>query len=55
MRAGFIHIPYLPQQAAAHPGAASMSLNDMVEGLRIAIRTTLAVDVDVRQSGGVTH
>jgi pyroglutamyl-peptidase len=55
MRAGFIHIPYLPQQAAAHPGTASMTLRDMIEGLRIAIRTTLAVDVDVREAGGVTH
>src|SRR5471032_243979 len=50
MRAGFIHIPYLPQQAAAHPGSASMTLADMTEGLRIAIRTTLAVDVDMREA-----
>lgn len=55
MRAGFIHIPYLPQQAAAHPGAASMKLDDMIEGLRIAVRTTLAYDVDMREAGGVTH
>lgn len=55
MRAGFIHIPYLPQQAAAHPGAASMRLDDMVEGLRIAIRTTLAHSIDVRTVGGLTH
>ncbi|HEX8404094.1 MAG TPA: pyroglutamyl-peptidase I [Duganella sp.] len=55
MRAGFIHIPYLPQQAARHPGTASMKLEDMVEGLRIAIRTTLGHSVDVREAGGVTH
>lgn len=55
MRAGFIHIPYLPEQAARHPGSASMRLDDMVEGLRIAIRTTLAHTVDVREAGGVTH
>ncbi|MGV7208689.1 pyroglutamyl-peptidase I [Oxalobacteraceae bacterium A2-2] len=55
MRAGFIHIPYLPQQAARHPGAPSMSLDCVVEGLRIAIRTSLAADVDVRLAGGVTH
>ncbi|WP_295990763.1 pyroglutamyl-peptidase I [Rugamonas sp.] len=55
MRAGFIHIPYLPQQAAAHPGAASMSLADMIEGLRIAVRTALTVDVDVSVAGGRTH
>lgn len=55
MRAGFIHVPYLPRQAAQHPGSASMRLDDMVEGLRIAIRTTLAHTVDVREAGGVTH
>ncbi|SDG65250.1 MULTISPECIES: pyroglutamyl-peptidase I [unclassified Duganella] len=55
MRAGFIHIPYLPQQAAQHPGAASMKLEDLVEGLRIAVRTTLAHTVDVREAGGLTH
>lgn len=55
MRAGFLHIPYLPQRAAAHPGAPSMKLDDMIEGLRIAVRTTLAYDVDMREAGGVTH
>ncbi|TFW30347.1 pyroglutamyl-peptidase I [Duganella callida] len=55
MRAGFIHIPYLPEQAARHPGTASMKLEDMVEGLRIAVRTTLAHTVDMREAGGLTH
>lgn len=55
MRAGFIHIPYLPQQAAQHPGSASMKLEDVVEGLRIAVRTTLAHTVDLREAGGLTH
>jgi pyroglutamyl-peptidase len=55
MRAGFIHIPYLPQQAAQHPGFASMKLEDVVEGLRIAVRTTLAHTVDLREAGGLTH
>ncbi len=55
MRAGFIHIPYLPEQAARHPGTASMKLEDVVEGLRIAVRTTLAHTVDMREAGGLTH
>ncbi|MYM21787.1 pyroglutamyl-peptidase I [Duganella sp. FT135W] len=55
MRAGFIHIPYSPQQAAQHPGSASMKLEDVVEGLRIAVRTTLAHTVDLREAGGLTH
>ncbi|WP_377703477.1 pyroglutamyl-peptidase I [Pseudoduganella sp. UC29_71] len=55
MRAGFIHIPYLPQQAAAHSGAASMSLADMVEGIRIAVRTALTTGADLRVQGGATQ
>jgi len=55
MRGGFIHIPYLPQQAARHPGAPSMALRDVVEGLQIAVKTALAVDLDVREFGGATH
>lgn len=35
--AGFIHIPYLPEQAVKHRGAPSMSLSDMVTALRISI------------------
>ena len=54
-RAGFIHVPYLPQQAAAHPGMASMALADMILGLRIAIEVTLAVEQDVRVEGGRSH
>lgn len=37
MRAGFIHLPYLPQQAAEHRGAPSMALATMLGGLRAAI------------------
>jgi pyroglutamyl-peptidase len=55
VRAGFIHIPYLPEQAAAHPGAASMALEDVVRGLKVAIEVTLAVDRDIAEAGGQTH
>lgn len=55
VKAGFIHIPYLPEQAAAHPGAASMSLAGMVEGLRIAVRTALVTGADIAAAGGATH
>ncbi|MGO4379439.1 pyroglutamyl-peptidase I [Pseudoduganella sp. RAF53_2] len=55
VKAGFIHIPYLPEQAAAHPGAASMSLNSMIEGLRVAVRAALATDADIAAAGGATH
>ncbi len=55
LRAGFIHIPYLPQQAAAHPGAPSMALADMVRGLQIAVEASLRTGGDARQAGGATH
>lgn len=41
-RAGFIHIPYLPEQTAARCGAACMALADIVKGLRIAVQVALA-------------
>ncbi|MDQ1922259.1 pyroglutamyl-peptidase I [Massilia pseudoviolaceinigra] len=52
VRAGFIHIPYLPQQAAAHPGAPSMALANVVRGLTIALEVALAVRDDVCEAGG---
>lgn len=55
VRAGFIHIPYLPQQAAAHPGTASMALADMVKGLKVVVEVAVNAAADVRASGGQTH
>lgn len=55
IKAGFIHIPYLPQQAAAHPGAASMSLAEVIRGLKVAVGVALAAEMDVREAGGRTH
>lgn len=55
VKAGFIHIPYLPEQAARHPGAASMSLAQMTEGILVAIRTALSVKADLAVGAGATH
>ncbi|MGK3144436.1 pyroglutamyl-peptidase I [Pantoea sp. C2G6] len=54
-RGGFIHIPYLPQQAAQHPGAPSMSVAQIIQALEIAVRVTLETGDDVKQVGGATH
>lgn len=54
VRAGFIHIPYLPEQAAAHPGAASMALAEVVRGLKVAVEVVVATAGDVREQGGST-
>lgn len=52
LRGGFIHIPYLPEQAARFPGMASMALETAVAALRIAVATALLVREDVRETGG---
>jgi pyroglutamyl-peptidase len=51
-RAGFIHIPYLPEQAARHPGSASLALDDLVAAVRIAIETSIEVTTDIRLAAG---
>ncbi|ALA71812.1 pyrrolidone-carboxylate peptidase [Geobacillus stearothermophilus 10] len=52
IRAGFIHIPYLPEQAARHPGQPSMALETIVKGLRIAIDVTVEREEDIQAVGG---
>ncbi|HEU4857862.1 MAG TPA: pyroglutamyl-peptidase I [Rhodanobacteraceae bacterium] len=50
-RAGFVHVPWLPAQAAAHaqPG---MPLEQMTMALEIIVRTALTVRSDAHISGG---
>lgn len=38
LRAGLLHVPYLPEQAAAHPGAPSMALGDIRRAVEIVLR-----------------
>jgi pyroglutamyl-peptidase len=56
MKAGFIHVPFLPEQAAARPDAPpSMALEDIIAGIKLAVEVTLGVDTDLREAGGATH
>ena len=55
MRGGFIHIPYSPVQAAAHPGAASLSTEVVTEALRLAILVALTTTVDSKLAAGAEH
>jgi len=56
VKAGFIHVPFLPEQAAAWPEPTpSMELEEIVAGLRLAVEVALAVDADVALAGGATH
>jgi pyroglutamyl-peptidase len=56
LKAGFIHVPFLPEQAEGRAGnPPAMVLDDIVAGLRIAVEVALAVDADVVEAGGATH
>ncbi|HUW52910.1 MAG TPA: pyroglutamyl-peptidase I [Rhodanobacter sp.] len=52
MRAGFIHIPYLPAQAAHLRGAASMAQADAERALEIALRVAIGTRVDRKLAAG---
>ncbi|QPF73884.1 pyroglutamyl-peptidase I [Roseateles sp. DAIF2] len=50
-RSGFMHIPYLPQQAAQHPGQPSLPLETLVAGTRLALELALTAQ-EIRAGGG---
>ena len=49
-RGGFIHVPWLPEQ-----GTPGMALDDIVRGLRLALRCALQVDKDAALGAGATN
>lgn len=51
VRSGFMHIPYLPEQAARHPGAASLPLQTLIEGTRVALEVAMT-SAERRVGGG---
>ncbi|MDB5748254.1 MAG: pcp [Massilia sp.] len=55
VQGGFVHVPYLPEQAAAFEGAPSMALAEIVEGLRAAVEVAVRGGGDVAAGGGATH
>ena len=52
MRGGFLHIPYLPEQAARLGGAPSMALDDIVRGIEIILEVSAERDDDIRTAEG---
>jgi pyroglutamyl-peptidase len=54
-RGGFVHIPFLPEQAARHAGAPSLAQAEVARALRVIVATALATARDRRVSGGATH
>lgn len=55
-KAGFIHIPYLPEQVEGKRGLASMPLDVMIQGISLAIEAIINhPDSDVQSVGGALH
>jgi pyroglutamyl-peptidase len=49
-RGGFVHVPWLPEQGTPH-----MALDDIVRGLRVALRCALLVQEDQALGAGATN
>lgn len=54
-KGGFIHIPFLPVQAAAFAGQPSMSLETILTGLEYAVKAAFVYEADAVIPGGQTH
>ena len=55
IRAGFIHIPYSPAQAADIPGAFGLPVETVAAALRVCLRVALATIDDQRLAAGAEH
>ncbi|MDB5818521.1 MAG: pcp [Rhizobacter sp.] len=55
VRGGFVHMPYLPAMAVDHPGAPSLSLPDLVEAVRIMVKTAVAAGADIHTVEGTLN
>ncbi|MGA9421265.1 MAG: pyroglutamyl-peptidase I [Rhodanobacteraceae bacterium] len=54
IRGGFIHLPWLPEQAADH-GEPGMALETMIAGIRASIECVLTTPAELHVPGGLTH
>jgi len=50
VRGGFVHVPWLPEQ-----GTPNMPLDDIVRGLRLALRCALSCQQDIALAAGSSH
>jgi len=57
VRAGFMHIPFLPEQVLNRPNTPSMALDDIVRGITAALQAIIEFDgkEDLATVGGKTH
>ena len=54
IRGGFIHIPFIPEQTIQKE-SPSLSLETIVEGIKIAAVTAAKYETDIHTIGGATH
>lgn len=52
IKGGFIHIPYLPEQAAALVAQPSMTQETVISGLKIILKTVISTPQDISAVGG---
>ncbi|MEI7613095.1 MAG: pyroglutamyl-peptidase I [Betaproteobacteria bacterium] len=52
IRGGFIHIPYLPEQAARIGAQPSMAVEKIVLGLEVALKAAVSLNEDIKMSDG---
>lgn len=55
LRAGFVHVPYLPSQVQDKPGTPSLELSQIVAGLEASVEAIFTHAEDVHTIGGSTH
>ncbi|MBM4016603.1 MAG: pyroglutamyl-peptidase I [Planctomycetes bacterium] len=51
-RGGFVHVPWLPEQAARHPGEFALPLADQLRAIELVIATALKTPTDAALAGG---
>lgn len=52
LRGGFLHIPYVPEQASRLGGVPSMALDDIVRGIEIIIEVSASRSGDIHAAEG---
>lgn len=57
VKAGFMHIPFLPEQVLNRPNTPSMALEDIVRGITAGLQAIIDFDgkEDIKAIGGTTH
>ncbi len=57
VKAGFMHIPFIPEQVIHRPNTPSMALEDIAKGITASLRAIIAYDgkEDLKVIGGKIH